>query len=436
MKTPTTKQREAAATMVDGKWVCLFGKPGSGKTLTAITALKTVLQDAPASHVLVIAPKIALRQWQRELKEQGIGAAIFRKEQDFRLLDVEPVVITTWGLMTRKFDKLRHWGPDVIIGDEAHACIDHNSERTIAFYGRNGDGTGLATMGEYLWPLTGTPVVRYADDLWPMLSALVPDLLRKLVGSIRRHRFAEKFVLYRTRAIPHPKNPDKKIIIDEPYCGMNEDLLNSALYDGYPPLAIRDLGEDSELPPTLEREIEIELSDDWDESLIAHLTDKELIEETEEVVSARRAFGRAKVKGAADYINSLKEPVLVLTWHQDVADALSGLIAAEVIDGRTSEKARSDALENFMDGNMTKLIGQIGAVGTALDGLQHVARRVVFVERIGSPALMAQAIARLERRGQMTRVQADYLVAAGHRLEWATDQKLRAKTKTQIKAIG
>lgn len=435
MKTPTTKQRAAAATMVEGKWVALFGKPGSGKTLTSITALLAVLGDIPAARVLVIAPKIALRQWQRELKEQGVGAAIFRKEEDFRLLTVERVVITTWGLMTRKQAELEAWHPDVIIGDEAHACIDRNSERTVAFYGPNGNGEGLATLAEYCWPLTGTPVVRYSDDLWPMLSAFVPDTLRKLVGSIRYHRFAEKFVLYRTRAIKHPKNPDKKLIIEEPYCGINEDLLNAALYEGHPPIAIRDLGEDSELPPTLEREVEIELSD-FDETLIGDLSDAELLEDTEEVKSARREFGRAKVKGAADYINSVEEPALVLTWHQDVADALAKLIKADVIDGRTTETRRAAALDRFTSGKASKLVGQIGAVGTALDGLQHVARRVIFVERIGSPALMGQAIARVDRRGQTTRVQVDYLVAAGHRLEWATDQKLRAKTKTQEKAIG
>jgi superfamily II DNA or RNA helicase len=97
-----------------------------------------------------------------------------------------------------------------------------------------------------------------------------------------------------------------------------------------------------------------------------------------------------------------------------------------VIDGRVSETGRSAALATFEAGKARYLIGQISAIGTALDGLQRVCKRVVFVERIGSPALMEQAVARAVRRGQKESVLVETL-RADHRLEDITDATLSAK---------
>lgn len=431
-KTPTQEQRDDAAFLVSHKWGALFSEPGTGKTLTAITARKALPADL---KTLVIAPKIALTQWQKELLEQGIEAHVLRAGKDFRLMQFEqslPVMITTWALMTDNAAAIEAWGPEIIIADESHACIDYKSQRTQAFFGGHKNDVPVATGAEWTWLLTGTPTVRFNDDLWPMLNALFPDTLVRLVGNRRRASFVQRYVRTRPQRIPGGR------VISVPCGGQNEVELNDALYGEHRIAIRRKLADvDRNLPTERYRDIDIDLSD-FDDSALKGMTNDDLAKkfETEEVKSVRRAFGRAKVAGAVEYLQTIDEPVLVLTWHQDVTDALEEAMPESVkIDGRTSLANRELAMKNFADGSATKLIGQIGAVGTALDGLQHVCKRVVFVERIGSPALMEQAIARVVRRGQQHSVQVETL-RANHRLEHVTDATLAAKTETQQKAVG
>lgn len=430
-KTPTQEQRDDAAFLVSHKWGALFSEPGTGKTLTAITARKALPADL---KTLVIAPKIALTQWQKELLEQGIEAHVLRAGKDFRLMQFEqslPVMITTWALMTDNAAAIEAWGPEIIIADESHACIDYKSQRTQAFFGGHKNDAPVATGAEWTWLLTGTPTVRFNDDLWPMLNALFPDTLVRLVGNRRRASFVQRYVRTRPQRIPGGR------VISVPCGGQNEVELNDALYGEHRIAIRRKLADvDRNLPTERYRDIDIDLSD-FDDSALKGLTNDDLAKkfETEEVKSVRRAFGRAKVASAAEYLQTIDEPVLVLTWHQDVTDALEAALPnALVVDGRTSAKGREHAIEDFGVG-ASYLIGQIGAVGTALDGLQHVCKRVVFVERIGSPALMEQAIARVVRRGQQHSVQVETL-RANHRLEHVTDATLAAKTETQQKAVG
>lgn len=428
MKTPTLEQRNDAAFLVRERWACLFSEPGTGKTLTAITALKALPWDT--LRTLVIAPRIALTQWQRELADQGIASTVMRSSDDYAAMPSSGVIVTTWRLMTTNHSRLDGWAPTVIIADESHACIDWKSARTSAFFGDFRKGVeALATGAEWCWLMTGTPIVRFADDLWPTLNTLFPEKLKSLVGNRKRGSFAGRYVQYRRQPIGGGR------FVDVPAAGQNEAELFEALYD-HEPIAIRRRLKDvdANLPQERYRDIEIELAD-FDESLLAGLSDDDLQKDTDEVKSIRRAFGRSKVAGMIEYLQTIREPVLVLTWHQDVTDALrNALPKSMVVDGRTSETNRFYAVDEF-GRSVQFLIGQIGAVGTALDGLQHACKRVVFAERIGSPALMDQAIARVVRRGQTESVLVETL-RADHRLEGVTDASLAAKRDTQDRAIG
>lgn len=432
MKTATTQQIEDAAFLVRNRRACLFSEPGTGKTLTAITARKAL---DPEARTLVIAPKIALHQWQKELLEQGLEAYVFRDSREFKRLEHARILVTTWALMAINAEALKAWGPVVIIADESHACIDYDSKRTQAFFGKFADGSGLANGPEWCWLLSGTPIVRFADDLWPTMRALFPERLDRMLGKTARAAFTNAFVQYRPQRVGGGKT------VSVAFAGKNEEKLFAEIYGQQPPMAVRrTLAEvDADMPDLREKDIEIEISREDEAALramIGGMTYVDLAKDTEEVKSIRRAYGRAKINPTIEYLETIDEPVLVLTWHQDVTDALSAAFAGSVtIDGRTSAAGRTSALEAFANGSTRMMIGQIGAVGTALDGLQHACRRVVFVERIGSPALMGQAIARVQRRGQRQSVTVEY-IRADHALEVVTDQTLAAKTATQARAIG
>ena len=68
-----------------------------------------------------------------------------------------------------------------------------------------------------------------------------------------------------------------------------------------------------------------------------------------------------------------------------------------------SVSERSSAKNLFVQpsGDTRVLIGTIGALGTGVDGLQHVCRNVIFLDRDWTPGLNEQAEDRVNRSGQI-----------------------------------
>lgn len=83
-----------------------------------------------------------------------------------------------------------------------------------------------------------------------------------------------------------------------------------------------------------------------------------------------------------------------------------------VIYGGTSEKATQEALRAFVnDPSCRALALQVRSGGFGLDGLQHVANDVLFLEIPPVPAWFHQAVARLHRVGQKNNVNVRVAVA-------------------------
>lgn len=454
--TLSPEQIEDAGFLAKGD-ACLFSEAGTGKTYTALQGLKQA-----QGRYLVTVPQIALDQWRDEAERMDMEppAVAYSGEDLLRLTQAGvPAIVTTYRLMTTGAEALRNWAPKTLVFDESHAFIEPDSQRTVAALGARcrGDDTSLLHHAERAWFMTGTPQLRYPLDLWPTLRAAFPFVLQDLLGSKWKaiDNFRDRYCVVEPRWIYVTARSGKRHRrrIEEITAGQHEDEIHRALYEGPDPIARRRLlvDVDKHLPPRRERTINI--GPVLDDTLDRQMAEAEKLfgEEAlgEELMNAdsespvirnlRRLFGVAKAREVIGYLTDIAEPTLVLTWHRDVAGDLMKAFAvprgAAIIEGGTTMTQRNHALGMFANGDIQFLIGQIASMGTALDGLQKHCRRVVVVERIGSPALMEQALRRIWRRGQRESVQIDF-IRAEHPLERMIDRTLRRKGQSQQRSIG
>ena len=412
----------------------LFSLPGTGKTLTALEAVRIA---NPTGKLVVIAPKIALRMWSQEIQDWlGMSCHILaagKTEIDYSV----DAYVTTYGLASTFKDKIG--GPEVLILDEADALKSLSAARTKAIYGARASGKNAFMTGcRHVWPLTGTPVRRYHDDLYPWFKALHPQVLKDFALG-NQAAFEKAFCRVDMRRY-HPSMPMRRTVVGS----INEAELNRLIYRNG--LAVRRTIDDvaADMPPMVQRTIDVDL--DWTPELKAETVKWEHQDDPENVFSTttlRRLLGVSKVTAVGTYVidcfDADKSPLLCLYWHSDVGSGLldyfgsAGLRAAK-IDGSSSDKARQLAEDRFNGGEIDVLLGQMQAMGVALN-LQKASTHVVFAERDWSSSTEEQAYKRVWRLGQKNKVRIDYCVS-NHPLDEVMGDIVDRKTVSQRKTMG
>lgn len=124
-----------------------------------------------------------------------------------------------------------------------------------------------------------------------------------------------------------------------------------------------------------------------------------------DMAQLRHNIAVAKVVPTAEMVRfelaSYPGKIVVYGWHREPMAALAKRLKAPLIYGGITQKAKDAAKDRFNnDPSCRVLCGQIGAIGTGTDGLQHVARRGIFMEASWAHRHNKQAIHRLFRRGQ------------------------------------
>lgn len=420
--TPLPTQVADAAFLVRQKRACLFSEPGTGKTLTALEAWKQT-----GGKLVVIAPPIALRMWQRTIADHcGVNVQRIKTGRD-KIDDAADAYVLSYS-MAHKFDLK----PDVLVLDEADALKTLNAARTAAIFGQNCKMKDCLAEGvQHVWFLTGTPIRRYADDLYPVLKALFPDLLASKLGITSVDGFRQQFCVTQLRRF-HPRQPATKTVIGN----KNEDALRSFIYDN--DVAVRRTIHDvaAHMPPLTIRTVTVDFDDSEDLKIA---TGEAVYAEEQDAVmaKARRLLGVAKTGAVADYVletwRQLTCPVLVLYWHKDVGTALQERFAAEdlvvhKIDGATSADAKQAAETAFNLQECDILLGQIASMGVAIN-LQQGSHYAIFAERDWSPAAQEQALRRLWRLGQDLHVHVD-ICEAEHPIDEAVSLVVARKGKS------
>lgn len=421
----------------------LFFGMGTGKTITSIEAFKR----SSANRVLVIAPPIALPMWQREIETHAETKAAILKTGRTKLPAVRALVVS-YAIAASRKDELRDWlAMDVsaLICDESHALKSHTAQRTKAVLG----AMGIVSGAYYAWMLTGTPITRWNDDVYPFLCRADTQGMKQRLGGTEKIKFDLRYTVKQRRQFPGARWPVEMVVGNQ-----NTAELADWVYKGDQPLALRvDLAEVfASMPPLTTNRYDIKL--DADAELKAQLEDLEkatladlqqqLQAKEPALATIRRRIGMAKVKAAVAEIAERVESgqnVLVGAWHTEVIDALAVALrgkgyTADVIDGRCSSMRKETSQLRWNKGETQALICQIAAAGVSLN-LQHGGTQIVVVEEDWSPSIMDQFYARLWRYGQQKHVHVDILTSA-NKLDKALGRISRTKEREHetFNAVG
>jgi SNF2 family DNA or RNA helicase len=292
---------------------------------------------------------------------------------------------------------------EALVLDEAHKAVRLDAQRTTA-------ALALTRRASRVWPLTGTPMIRYADDLWPLCNALWPGHLAALgVGPFRafRHRFcverqghvvgSRQFTLRTLHRMLGGEMGRPRVVTRRTLEEVAPFLppVTSRIFD-LPLTRAERARIDSDLTPELlERLQEAEVTVDRDD---AHLA------------SARRAMGLLKAAEAAELVREAPAKVIAVYWHREVGNALERELPGCLrLDGSTPQAERQAIVDAFNreDGPRVLLL-QMVAGGEAINPHQHC-HHLIFVERDWSGATMEQALRRVRRMGQGQHQQVDFL---------------------------
>ena len=431
MKHPLPHQLEDAAFLASRAVAGNFSGMGSGKTITAIEAVRLVGD----SLTVVVCPPIAMQMWKDSFEDQLAVEAQIVKSGTTPLDKHASTLIMSYEIATKRVAELAGLRPDVLIMDEAHAVKSVDAKRTKALIGHK----GLATFCTHVWFLTGTPVTRYNDDLFPFLCRVDLQGMSRKLGGATMDKYRLRYCITQRKAFPGMRRPKDVVVGNRNTAELNEWLFKGGLavrrelasvWAAMPPLTI------NRLP------VALAMTDDLREML--KTIEKQTQRETEQMIAkndealatVRRKIGEAKIVSAAKEIAQRVEdgggPILVGAWHTGVIDGLArDLIAAGlrvvILDGRSSQRAREEAQRLFNAKEVDALVGQIGAMGVAIN-LQHGGNRIVVVEEDWSPAVMEQFFARLFRIGQTKHVHVDVLVS-DTKLDQAVARIARAKAR-------
>lgn len=425
---PIPTQVADAAYLARKKRACLFSEPGTGKTLTALEAWKLV-----GGKMVVVAPPIALRMWERNITEH-CGAKVQRIKTGRDKVDATADAYVLSYSLAGKFS----FAADVLVLDEADALKTLNSERTKAIFGKNcGMKDCMAADVPYVWFLTGTPIRRYSDDLYPAMRALFREEMAQELSITSLEGFRQAFCVTQLRRF-HPRQPAAWTVIGN----KNEDRLRDFIYGNE--IAVRRTIHDvaAFMPPLTVRTVTVDFENS--DELKEATGEAAYGDESDAVMAkARRLLGVAKSKAVADYVvetwNQLSCPVLVLYWHKDVGTALEAYfqkqdLLVHKIDGATSPADKQKYEDAFNAQESDILLGQIASMGVAIN-LQKGSHYAVFAERDWSPAAQEQALRRLWRLGQETHVHID-ICEAEHPIDEAVGMVVQRKDKSANKIVN
>lgn len=155
---------------------CLADDMGLGKTIQAIALMAGLSEGviaagaAAGSPHLVVVPPTLIFNWETELARfyPTFKIGVYRgqgRQAEFSGLDL---VLTSYGVIQRDIEELRHLQFDVIVFDEAQAVKNIHAETT---------GAVRRLKGRFKLALTGTPVENHLGEYFSVMDLALPGLL-------------------------------------------------------------------------------------------------------------------------------------------------------------------------------------------------------------------------------------------------------------------
>lgn len=390
---------------------CLNANPmGLGKTVETIK----YLQSNDAKCVLIVCPKIIREQWKEQLFKWGnLKAKIYNGQSK-----------VTPGIWIINYDKLRNestcskfknfqW--EFLILDEAHKIKSRTAKQTLAV--KN-------IPAAHRIALTGTPILRYVDDLWSILNFLDPrytsksyytfvdyfckqqhtpwgDKIVGLTDNIERVTLLNKLldiISIRNAGVNVARGKTQEVV-KLPMSRAQRDL-----YRKEKQLLLDELPEHCTIANGAVLTLRLMQTTSWPG---LYLGEKEVGPKFEWILETLQ--------------NNPKEHLVVFSVFEKTVSALvdylnSNHIASAKITGKQKSNENELSKKRFIGEGcppVRVLAGTIGAMGQGYDGLQRVSHTAVFIDRDWSPEIMKQAEDRLHRMGQEHLVNIYYLECTG-----------------------
>jgi SWI/SNF-related matrix-associated actin-dependent regulator of chromatin subfamily A-like protein 1 len=419
---------------------------GCGKTRSGVM----IMDGIAARRVLVVCPDIGKYVWRDQIKQWARYPRYVTIVKDARtpIASLFGVVIVTYDQLSTNSKLVRalkaaSW--DLLIADEAHALKAADSKRTIAMYGTDCKGTGIAASSTRVVLLTATPMLGHPGELWTHLRALMPDLLPVIGLDDFQARYCQSRTVWRCGR--------QFLQMTGAKLGAPARELNGILQKFTHRARKRDVQKD--LPPLLWTTVPIHVADlaapqfllsEWRaaEAALARDVGVKTGDDLLAVARAsphsatqRRLTGLIKLKPAIEAIraelNESSEKVVVYAFHQKVIEGLAlGLVGygAVTICGHTQKEVRYQLVGKFQTDPLARVfIGQLAIASEAIE--LTAASNIFFVESDWAPAVMHQAASRPHRYGQHNPVNARILA-----LEGSIDVAIARVLERKIRSIN
>lgn len=385
---------------------CLNANPmGLGKTVETVRYLAA---NNPKT-ALIVCPKIIRTQWKDQLERWGnLKAEIYDGQQN-----VAP------GVWIINYDKLRNektlmkfkefqW--EFLILDEAHKIKSRGAQQTQAV--KN-------IPAAHRVALTGTPILRYVDDLWSILNFLDPQYACNSYHTFVDYFCEQQQTPWGPKIVGMTKNPNKIALLNalldfisvrnavKVGAGKTRETVRlpmakkqRELYRKEKQLLLDELPENCTIANGAVLTIRLMQTTSW----------PGLFEPGEHGPKFEWVLEMCK--------NNPTEKIVVFSVFERTATALKMFledngIHASTITGKQKAETNEKSRSTFIEGDSQVLIGTIGAMGQGYDGLQEVSHTLIFVDRDWSPEILKQAEDRLNRMGQKKMVNIYYLECQG-----------------------
>lgn len=366
--------------------------PGLGKTLTAITAADV----SKAQRILVVCPLSLIPTWKAEIyKWSGRDA-----EDCHRSVPAAFNLgwhITNYETVVTRRDAFRNLKFDLIIVDESIMVKNRNSLRSRAIQ-------MLSRNTKKIWLLSGSPVSKYADDLYMQLNIIEPGTFRSYWRFAGTYCFIEKTIWGDKVSGTRPNIDFRKEFKDLMFVRSQKEVLSELpdlLHENYD----LEMGPDqSRMYKAMAKDFTVQLEDGTltAATKLTQLIRLQQIVSCPETIVAGTSSCKMEMIQTLIKTETLPMPAIIWVNFKATADNLYAMLKESHPELRTAKVTGDDAergpvFESFQKGELDILILSLGVGKFGLT--LTTAQSAVYYDRTFDGDAYVQSMARIHRIG-------------------------------------
>ena len=393
----------------------LADEMGLGKTVQTLSYVSTEKQTFP---VLVVAPLVTLKNWEREiekfLKKKSRNGRIIESQSPSvtsirtgksKELPKTDIYVINYELLLKRSEDIEKVGIRTIVCDEVHNLRSKTTQKYKAVKKLAASSTVHYRIG-----LSGTPIYNRGSEIWPIVDILKPGLL----GSFKE--FCEYFC--------YVNDKGKAIVLENKRASLRNELQKHVMLRRKKADVLKELKDKVRYKQVIASDTEFyleELDKIWKkleaEQKVAQTEFSKSASYHRAIQSERQIAGVAKLPHVINFVKDImeiEESVVVFCHHKVIHkllhESLQDFSPVSIIGGQ-SDTTRQDQIDKFQRGESKLMIAGIRAGNVGINLTR--AKYVIFAELDWSPAIHRQAEDRLHRIGQKNTVFAYYLIGNG-----------------------